>query len=721
MKVHSSRFKELMKQPRQATRELTKNGVALNLDLVKGLKYNANVDFLKSLMKNLEITTSETLQKNDIINFKYIVDVDGTNESLNYGNFVVYEIEEQEDTGDFKVTCYDKMLYSMIPYEGIDKEFPLTVREYIGGICEKIGLNFASANTTFTNYDKIINEDLYIGYSYTYRDVLDEFSQATASMICVNENDEIEVRDINETNDVIDEDFMNDVNITLKERYGAINSVVLSRSAGSDNIFLKDDDSIAVNGLTELKISDNQIMNFNDRDTYLQEIFNKLNGLYFYLNDFESKGICYYDIFDKYTIRLRGVDYPCLMLNDEIDFGVGTHEKIYTDKIENSVTDYTKADSTDKRVNKAFIIVDKQLKRIESQVSEVVNVSATVRGNGSVTLKGAYEGALKRLSISGNISLLFPSNNLFPSNDLFSKDTILIIDEKEYKLDFDYLSYYNSTIYDEFICDNGECYIVRRVGIDENGNKYVLDKEIIEPRKGIFLNVKSNSTIRLKSFENAIFEATYLLRNDYTTTFANQVEVRSMIEQTSNSLNLEVSKKLDEGEFTGANIILEINKEGSEAQISADKINLKGKEINLTGDDINIESDNFKVSKDGKISSKAGNIGGWNIEGNKLWCFITPPDDYFEEDINIIQKILLNEITPTEEQFKKYDINKDGVINASDLLSCKKLVMYGMNKSNPAQLVFDTSDWFNPIKLINSKNEVLVSLGVSGLFTKEVE
>lgn len=376
MKLHSADFKEIMKQPREATRELTKNGVALNLDLIKGLKYNANVDFLKSLMKNLEITTSETLQKNDVINFKYTVNVNGTNESLNYGNFVVYEIEEQEDTGDFKITCYDKMLYSMTPYEGIDKEFPLTVRDYIGGICEKIGLSFASADTTFTNYDKIINEDLYNGLGYTYRDVLDEFSQATASMICINENDEVEVRSIVETNDVIDEDFMNDTNITLKEKYGDINSVVLSRSADADNIVLKDDDSVATNGLCELKIVNNQIMNFNDRDTYLQEIFNKLNGLYFYLNDFESKGICYYDIFDKYTIRLKGVDYPCLMLNDEIDFGVGTHETIYTERPSNTTTNYTKTDSTDKRLREVYIIANKQEGTINAVVNEQSNQSA---------------------------------------------------------------------------------------------------------------------------------------------------------------------------------------------------------------------------------------------------------------------------------------------------------------------------------------------------------
>ena len=101
-----------------------------------------------------------------------------------------------------------------------------------------------------------------------------------------NNNDELEVRYINNTFDEIDEEFLRDVNVNFGEKYGPINSVVLSRSGESDNIYLRDENSVNENGLCEIKIVDNQIMNFNDRDQYLGDILNKLNGLEYYLNDY---------------------------------------------------------------------------------------------------------------------------------------------------------------------------------------------------------------------------------------------------------------------------------------------------------------------------------------------------------------------------------------------------------------------------------------------------
>ena len=87
---------------------------------------------------------------------------------------------------------------------------------------------------------------------------------------------------------LIDEDYLRNINVTFSQKYGPINSVVLSRSAGSDNVYLRDENSIRQNGLCEVKISDNQIMNFNDRDEYLPELFSKLNGVEYYLNDFKG-------------------------------------------------------------------------------------------------------------------------------------------------------------------------------------------------------------------------------------------------------------------------------------------------------------------------------------------------------------------------------------------------------------------------------------------------
>lgn len=163
----------------------------------------------------------------------------------------------------------------------------------------------------------------------------------------------------------------------MEKSIGPINSIVLARAGESDKIYKKDQNSINENGLCELMISENQFMNFNNRVDYLQELSNKLFGVEYYLNDFTSTGIMYYDLLDMYNVKIGDKTYNCLMLNDEQDITQGLEENIYTERPEKSETDYTKADKTDRKINQTYIIVDKQNQEIDMVVSNVNNITNT--------------------------------------------------------------------------------------------------------------------------------------------------------------------------------------------------------------------------------------------------------------------------------------------------------------------------------------------------------
>ena len=60
---------------------------------------------------------------------------------------------------------------------------------------------------------------MYKDLGYTYRDILDEIAAATGSIICINNNDKLEVKYSTSTGDTIDEEYLKDVNVNFSEKY----------------------------------------------------------------------------------------------------------------------------------------------------------------------------------------------------------------------------------------------------------------------------------------------------------------------------------------------------------------------------------------------------------------------------------------------------------------------------------------------------------------------
>lgn len=613
MKQHSSEFKtNISLLGKQQEVQIIFRNTTLTSEEINSITYSYEGSLLKSIMKQLEIDSNINIPVGTEISLKYGLFVNDNYEYLDFGKYIVYSIEKQEDTNSYLIICYDKILYSMKDYERLEITYPITIRDYIKEICNHLGIVFKNENDKFANYDKLITSDLYDGIGYTYRDILDELAQVTASAICINNNDELEIRYINETNDTIDEEYLKDVNVNFGEKYGPINSIVLSRAGESDNIYLQDAESVSKNGLTEIKIVDNQIMNFNNRDEFLPDILEKLNGIEYYINDFTSTGIIYYDLLDSYNVKIGENTYNCLMLNDEINITQGLEELIYTEIPETSETDYTKADKTDRRINQTYIIVDKQNQKIESIVSqvgeqnskisqvtqtvdelnskigEVADVTITGESyNAQVFLEGinASEPILIKIRpYLQSISALYPSKNTFSSEKTFprGKPKLIFFDRDNnnmwtYTLPSD-LNYIDENTYDEFLLDyeNQICSVTKRVGIDENGILYKLDMPYSTQYDYPTITLEDgNYSVYLDTYNNGYLFVKLMSANIYTSQFATKVELNSEISQTTNKINLELEKKIDEEKVTGAYIMLTINDDISGATIEADKVSLK--------------------------------------------------------------------------------------------------------------------------------------------------
>ena len=212
MKSHTSNFKDEIKmlgkqQSVRITYTLNNEQIILTDEDINSATPNYEASLLKSVMKVLELDSNVSIPKGTEIKFEYGLLVNGAYEYLNYGNYIVAkEPEKQEDTLSYKITCYDKMLYSMKDYEHIEVNYPCKIKKFLTELCKKIGLEFK--DSTFANQDRefanelfmTINEDgTYSSMGYTYRDVLDQIAETTGGCICMTLDDKVEVRYINDT------------------------------------------------------------------------------------------------------------------------------------------------------------------------------------------------------------------------------------------------------------------------------------------------------------------------------------------------------------------------------------------------------------------------------------------------------------------------------------------------------------------------------------------
>ena len=211
-------------------------------------------------------------------------------------------------------------------------------------------------------------------------------------------------------------------------------------------------------------------------------------------------------------------------------------------------------------------------------------------------------------------------------------------DKKEYEIDIEELRY-KGEVGDDLIITNTETYVTRRLSLSE----YHVLTVLPEPIKETIENVN----IELFEGENFIYNfdmvgnklrASYLVKNDFTDTYVTINLMNSAIEETAQrialsvtqklegyttkeqaqalieilatQITIELSKKVNDEELTGASIAMRINEDTSEVKIKGDKIELSANDVLnlLAGNTINLSSQNITVSSELLTIDEEGHI-----------------------------------------------------------------------------------------------------------------
>ena len=552
--------------------------------------YKDNTFFGKFNLKMLKFETENDIdyKKKE---FTYYKEVDG--EALKIGKFIVTEVKDSDTFESVNVTAYDYGLKFANPYTTSLDYSNTTLFQVIQEICTNCGVELE--NTSLPNGDFIVDSNQFVN-GEQFGDVVAQASGINGMFATINSNDKLEFIFTNETNEII-EDY---VELDDKRDTWPITSVLVATSEDLETAgaVKKDQSLIDKYGEHWLKIYSYGFAYSTEKCQQLvNAIFNQVKGFAYSSFKSEYSFLPYLSLGDKIKFKNKeGKLVDSIILRYETNYDEITLE---APSIINASVDYELPETPETTSKKALFKVDQALGEIDAISKKVVDISSTASGVGFVNITNGYKGNLHKLDIYGYMELPIIGNIIIGQ---FKVNNFKIIVEqnnevyREYILDDMKNLYQVGTVHDTFEYLDGKCSITKRIGIDDEGNKYVLETPYTIDLKDLIIEVPEGDYKIYTNYETLHLNVEYLTQNEYTDTFATQVDVQSSIKIATDEILIESKREiLDNGDA----LIASINtKSTGEVLINASKaINFNSTEFNVTTEKMKItigEGDNKK-------------------------------------------------------------------------------------------------------------------------------
>lgn len=334
-------------------------------DDLKSLKITAESNILRTVMRQAEAVYFDPHSYLDLyVNLGIgLTLANDSVEEIDYGSFLVVEAITDVDTNETTLKMFDKMYESLIEYDLdpiYDVGFPATISELLQAICTRLGWTLKTGSDVFPNSTYSLTTDPITNLGYTFRDVLEDIAEVAGSIIYFDVDDELVVKQVSHDSPLETLDTSYFKTLSLQSKFGVVNSVVLSRSPQEDNIVDKNQSSIDANGLTEVKIKNNELVD-DDRETAVTPILNELDGLEYYPFEAETDGLGYLQIGDRITVQdLTPTSYETIITFVEIDVTGGVVETLKSVAMDKTTSNYLTAGIIGQRIRDTEIVVDKQ-------------------------------------------------------------------------------------------------------------------------------------------------------------------------------------------------------------------------------------------------------------------------------------------------------------------------------------------------------------------------
>lgn len=472
----------------------------------------------------------------------------------------IYNVDDYTDNDDNTITikALDNMIKFEFNYDGSEliSKGEATLLEVAQDICKKAGVELNS--TSFLNSDKKI---AVYDNTVTAREYISYIAESAGGFACIDRKGKLCFRKF----------YQDETEIPL-EMFGEYKwgeEFKISKVSYEDGIrsFKFGDD-------TRNNLWINQGNMYIVDEDQVQKIYNEIKDLT--ANTFEGKTVIdpAIDIGDKMVVNGKSVIYQGEMSLEgkfiaqisskiQIKQKEETTVKKESQKVVNRKVQ-SRIDQAEGKIeqlveetseqSQKLTKVEQTVDSISQKVSDVEDLTRTAEEIKTVTLENCIEGNLLELHIYGNNTIfdyITLDDELVLSDDLYLQgDSLITVTDKdgnktEYELNVQEPLRQNSEVCDEFILENGQAKVIRRV----NKSGSTKAKESIEDLGKLEIPLKEGTnTITINNY-TARIKAKYVIKSTYSDTFASRVEMNSAITQNSEKIMSEVNKKVDETEL----------------------------------------------------------------------------------------------------------------------------------------------------------------------------
>lgn len=335
--------------------------------IAKELKYSFEGNLFKTIMKQIEITVKNAGElKDKDVNFQYGLYINNDFKYVDLGNYYIKDIEDNKGKSELIVTGYDKMINFMKTFKQSELQltYPCTILALVQKMCEVCKVELYSTN--FFNSDLDVEEDYFTTQELTYRDVLEKVAESTLTTIFIKDNKLYLHKLTNDAVEKLDTSYL--TGLTIKEKFGPVNALVLGRGDVEDNVEAKDDTSIAQNGRCEIRFDENEFVEYQ-REDVIDGMFEQIKGLEYYSFEGSDLGVVWLEPCDLLEVEdSEGSIYKTIYLSANITINTGISSDIEAEIPEETNTEYKVTTKEEKKTLK----VERLAKKNEGLIQDVI-------------------------------------------------------------------------------------------------------------------------------------------------------------------------------------------------------------------------------------------------------------------------------------------------------------------------------------------------------------